>query len=287
MASASPDTDRNRRRTEAETAALALFLTSRKRYDLPAIIKANGIKPKRFGHIRPTATLATDLALPYLALVGLWRDRTPQLLDAYRRAILTRDASGIRAALAGIVSDAELAAFRQRLGLAVDRIERWHRSQWIAKVRSATGVDVSLFSSAAEVRPETTAATAWNEALLGDVHEQTKGRVSSALLAGIAVAAPAKEVARGIADAVGKARIRSKNIAVDQVEKASAGMTRGRRQSAGIGLWRWRHYDPQPYPRPAHVARDGMVFSDTRPPPEQPSELPYCKCWAEPLFDLS
>jgi len=305
-----------RRRQEAEAAAIALLLLGRKRYDLPALIAAGRIRPRAFRRISPSGVMAGDLAAPYLAIVRAWEAETDELLRAYERAMASRDMTGLHRAIAeasGRVDQRTDFSARQMRG-AIGRIEAWHRRQWESRVKASTGLDVSMFTTAADVAPEIDNATAWNEQLAGDVNAQTKQRIVTALLAAAAVNAPATiaakkareaEQARApqtdpeapdapaapgevapsveelIADAVAKAKTRSRNIGSDQAEKTSASLTRARRQSAGVAKWRWRHYDPQPNPRPEHIRRDGNIYSDTRPPPTLPGEEPFCKCWEE------
>lgn len=323
-----------RHQREAEATALALLLLRRKRYDLPALIASRGIKARPFRRISPSGVMALDFAQPYLRVVRAWSAEQAGLIAAYEQARATGDRSGLVRALeaAGAAVAVQSGIARREVPSQVDRIERWHRIQWLSRVKASTKLDVSVFTAGQDVAPEIDSAVAWNEQLIDDVDAQTKARIAAALLGGIAVAAPAtrteavqrarearrqsrqgeggsasgapptgnqgqaggqegeptsepqQSVDEQITDAIDKARGRAKNIGVDQAEKTSAAMTRGRRQSAGVGSWRWRHYDPQPHPRIEHIRRDGKVYSDTRPPPTQPGEEPFCKCWEETVL---
>lgn len=308
-----------RRRREAEAAAIALLLLGRRRYDLPSLIAARKIRPRPFRRISPSGVMAGDLAAPYLSIARIWGDELPGLLRAYEAATASRNMAGLHRAIEQASGRAELRAnlsARQMRG-AIARIEAWHRAQWLSRVRASTGLDVAMFTTAADVAPEVDNATAWNEQLAGDVHAQTKQRIVTALLAAAPVNAPATIAARKareaeqarapqpdpadpdapvapgkvapsveelIADAVAKAKTRARNIGIDQVEKTSASLTRARRQSAGVTKWRWRHYDPQPDPRPEHILRDQRIYSDARPPATLPGEEPFCKCWEETVL---
>jgi len=306
-----------RRQREAEVAALALLLLSRKRYDLPALIASRKARIRPFRRISPSGVMAGDLARVYLRIVDAWRAEQPGLVAAYAASQGIAGRDGLIRAMEEASARTERAASiaRRQMADEIERIERWHRAQWVSRVKSATGLDVALLTNASDVAPEVTTAAAWNEQLAGDVHAQTKARIITALLSGAAVAAPATRAAvkaqalegppsdpdeqpaetgadvgtppsieERIEDAVNKARRRAKNIGTDQVEKTSASLTRARRQSAGVTSWRWRHYDPQPNPRIEHIRRDGRIYSDNRPPPTQCGEEPYCKCWEEPIF---
>jgi uncharacterized protein with gpF-like domain len=86
-------------------------------------------------------------------------------------------------------------------------------------------------------------------------------------------------------DAITKGRNRARNIAADQVEKISAGLSRARRLEAGLTSFRWRHCDPQKHPRPEHKARDGRIYTEQNAPKDRAGTLPFCKCWEDPVFD--
>jgi uncharacterized protein with gpF-like domain len=310
-----------RRRQEAEAAAIALLLLGRRRYDLPSLIAARKIRPRPFRRISPSGVMAGDLAAPYLSIARTWEQEAPELLRAYEQASSSRTPSVLHRAIEAAAARAAFRASqsaRQMRG-AIARIEAWHRAQWLSRVKASTGLDVAMFTTAADVAPEVDTAVAWNELLADDVNAQTKQRIVTALLAAAAVNAPATIAARKareveqqrsakagegdpealahetpntvppsveeqIADAVAKAKTRARGIGTDQAEKTSASLTRARRQSAGVTTWRWRHYDAQPHPRPEHIRRDGRIYSDANPPPTLPSEEPFCKCWSETVL---
>jgi len=289
-----PDTTRHRH--EAELTALALL--SGRRYDLPGLIRAANVRPRRFRQIRPTEALKAQLAAPYFDIVRAWRDERATLLDAFDQAVAFGDASIIKRQV-----DASAAKIAARFGNVAGRfadilarIERWHRAAWINRIRAATSLDVSLHTTGADVRQSIATAQTWNEQLAGDVHQQTAHRIVTALVAAAAAigvgfvasestTARAKRVA-GVGTALdevfAKAKRRAAGIGVDQVIKISRAMDRDRAAAAGLDEWIWRHLDPQKHPRPEHQARDGQVFSSKRKPSELPATLPFCHCWSEP-----
>lgn len=289
-----PDTARHRH--EAELAALALL--PGQRYSLPGLIRAAKVKPRRFRQIRPTEALKASLAAPYFEIVRAWRDERQALLDAFDQAVALGDTSIIKRQV-----DASAAKIAARFGNVAGRfsailasIERWHRLAWISRIRAATSLDVSLHTTAADVRQPISTAQSWNEALLSDVHNQTSHRVLTALVAaaaaiGVGFAGSESETAKArrrqsagaaVDEVLAKAKRRAAGIGVDQVDKVSRGMDTARRVAAGVDQWIWHHLDPQPHPRPEHQRREGQVFSSKRKPPEMPGELPFCKCWSEP-----
>jgi hypothetical protein len=293
---ANPAPDRQR---QAEAVALALLLAGRKRFDLPALVKAKGLKPRPMRRIAVTNALEADLAAPFFSIVRAWQAEQPGLVAAYQSATADSDIAALHRALdnAGARVDQVAGFVRRQIRPAIQRIEQWHRLTWASWIKVATGIDITMFTALGDVASEVANAVAWNEALADDVAAQTKGRIVSRAIAAATSGKPATKadartagvepetsVEALISDAVAKAKRRAAGIASDQAEKTSAAFTRGRAASAGLGLWRWKHYDPQPHPRIEHIQRDGTVYSGVRPPPTMPGEEPYCKCWQEWLF---
>lgn len=282
MASAPPSTDDRRK----EAAALALLVGSMGkpiyRYDLPALVKAHGIRPRPFRQIRPTLALKADLAAPYFDVTRGWAGEVDALLAAYERggAMAVQAQLGVSTARL----DALVATAKRRFPAIVDRIERWHRQQWLSRVRASTGLDVSLVTQPGDVAEPVSATTAWNGALLDDVHRQTGGRVAAALLGGAAAAVPVSEVRARVAEVIAKARKRAGAVGDDQVDKLSRAMDRARREAAGIVLYQWNH-TPQRHPRDWHKARDGKTFAENEiPAGDRVGEQPFCKCYATPIL---
>jgi hypothetical protein len=278
VASAPPTAESSDRRKEAAALALLLIGTKR-RYDLPALVKQHRIRPRPFRQIRPTLALKADLAAPYFDVTRGWAGEVDALIAAYERggAMAVQAQLGISTARL----DALISTAKRRFPAIVDRIERWHRQQWLSRVRASTGLDVSLVTQPGDVADPASATTAWNEALLDDVHRQTGSRVATALLGGAAAAVPVSEVRARAAEAIAKARKRAGAIGDDQVDKLSRAMDRARREAAGVTTYRWRH-TPQRHPRDWHKARDGKVFGEGDVPASDAAGVPpFCKCWEE------
>lgn len=259
-----------------DLATLALLLlTANKRYDLRALIRNARIRPRRFRQIRPTGIIAGNLAAPHLAIVKAWAAQIGTILDAlpYGQAAVAAAIDRAAAQVGLTVSQAQ-AAFPA----VIAGVERWHRAQWLSRIRAATGLDVSLMTSPQDVADPAQAATSWNQALADDLHSQTKSRLTAALLVAGIAAADARARANEV---IARARKRAAGIGVDQAAKAVRGMDKARADAAGLDEWTWRHLDPQPHPRPEHQRRDGNVYSRKNPPPTDVGEEPYCHCWRE------
>lgn len=293
-----PDTTRHRH--EAELVALALLPAQR--YSLPGLIRAANVRPRRFRQIRPTEALKASLAQPYFEIVRAWRDERQALLDAFDQAVALGDTSIIKRQV-----DASAAKIAARFGNVAGRfadilarIERWHRLQWINRVRAATSLDVSLHTTAADVRQSIQTAQDWNEALFRDVHNQTNHRIVTALVAaaaaiGVGFAGSESETVKArrrqsagaaVDEVLAKAKRRAANIGVDQVKRLNANMTQARRIAASLTKYRWHHSHAVKHPRDWHLARDGFVFADKDIPADDRAGIPFgCQCFEEPLFD--
>lgn len=281
----------NTRQHEAEIAA-ALLLIGR-RYSLPALIEAAKVKPRPFRKIEPTEALRADLAAPYFAIIRAWRAERDTLIAAYTAALppqgqplapgaaqaLQRqvDASAARVAV-------QLTAIDRQFSGVLNRLERWHRLQWTNRIRSATTLDVSLFTSPHDVAAEIQNGTAVNEQLARAIHSELQHKVGTTLLNSLLAFVPAAAVVTSLSGTFDAGKARAARVGVDQTDTTSVNMTRARMRSAGLARWKWRH-TPQPHPRPEHVLRDGRVYTVANQPNDLPGVLPFCKCYQEPLFD--
>jgi uncharacterized protein with gpF-like domain len=279
------DPERAPRNHEAEIAAALLLLG--RRYDLPALIRAAKVRPRPFRPIQPTEALRGALARPYLQMLRAWAGEQDAIIAAYRLALTTGDASMVTRQMANSVFavDAARMAQERQLGLVLEQLERWHRLQWVARIKASTELDVSLFTSPGEVRAEASSAAAWNQQLLGDVHRQVGAGISAALLASLAVHAPAETARADARKAIARARRRSLAIGVDQIDRTSRAFDRARRAAAGLGRFVWRHSKHVKVPRPEHLARDGKIYSHSNAPNDRAGALYGCQCTEEPLWD--
>lgn len=303
MASRAPDpanteTDRQR---QAEAAALALLLLGgTKRYDLPALVKANRIRPRRFGRIQPTNALKADLGAPFFDIVRAFEAQIPGLMRAYAGGNGGADLAGSGLVYPESSGSAELigrglvyaeqsvaptvANASVRFPRIADTIERWHRATWIQRVKAATGLDVSMFTAAQDVTSAIDSTVAWSRQLAADVAQQMKHRAATDLLAGAAGGSPEREIEAKLAETVAKAKKRGAGIADDQVDKLSRAMDRQRREAAGVTSFLWLH-TPQKHPRDWHLARNGKVFTAGDVPADDRAGVPpFCKCYELPLL---
>lgn len=282
-----PDDRANQR--EAEALAVAALLGAS--YNLPGILRAARVRPRPFRRIEATEALRARVARPYFELIRLWRAEHAALVQAYG-ALLPPPGSPLPAAATDAMQaaveqasrrvQAELNRLAAQFPGAFADIARWHRTQWLSRIRSATRVDVSTFAAPGAGDDEVRAAATRSTQLLLSVHGDVASRTGATLLNSLMAFVPGALVAGQLGKNIDAAKRRGARIAVDQADKIVSGLNDLRRREAGVTEWIWRHLDPQPHPRPEHQARDGRVYSASNQPNDLPGMLPNCKCWQEP-----
>lgn len=255
-------------------------------FDLPAMtLRARVVRKKaiRLRDIVPPQTFATDLFREsYLPIVDIWQRASLRIIAEYERAV-SEQTTDSPADLQREIDAAEGEA--ARLFLLLDarvrdwvlRTERWFRGRWRGAVLSATGVELDTLLGPEAVRASLETHISWNVDLVKDVSAQARKRISDAVFDGLRTRAPARDVAARIREATGMARDRARRIASDQLTKLTSSLADERRREAGIADWEWKHSGKR-HPRVDHKARDGKEYSDAKPPPEMPGQLPYCGC---------
>lgn len=276
----------------AEVAALLLLAT--RRYDLPSLIRATKVKPTPFRRIAPTEALRAEMAAPYFEIVRMWRAERDALLAAYAAALPARGqqlSPGATARLQAVVDasalriTAALGSLERRFPGILARLERWHRVQWVARVKASTGLDVALFTTPQDVSPEISNAVTRNAQLAASLNSEIGHRTATTLLNALVAGTAVAIVARSLNGGFDQAKARAARFGVDQTEKAASGMSRARRVAAGLNRFRWRHDNDQRHPRPAHVARNLRTYTEATAPNDRAGTLPFCRCWEQPLWD--
>lgn len=165
------------------------------------------------------------------------------------------------------------------------RVERYQRGKWRGAVLAASNVDIDTMIGPQDVAVPIETALNWNVALVRDVGDQARQRISAAVFAGLTNRSPARDVAKQIREATGFARDRSLRIASDQLTKLTSSLASERRRQAGIEKWKWRSSHKLHY-RPEHAARDGKVYDDTTAPKDLPGQLPFCGCREQAVIEF-
>ena len=237
--------------------------------------------------IVPTGALETDLYRIYLDSVRIWTACAREILASYERPRLTTDADADWI-LDRADAQADSAVFIQteKLGRWVRRMGTWHGERTISSVQSALGVDISPYVRLVDVDDLLTASVRANVALIRDVNARTRAAVEEVVRDGLVNRRTKKYVTDALSKAMGITKRRARLIANDQTHKLNLALTAYRNQQLGIDSYRWKHM-PQEHPRPAHVARNGKVFSWSKPPYDgHPGYAINCKCAAEPVVEL-
>lgn len=270
------------------------------RYSLATLIR-RAKNPRRTSiEIRPTIptqALASDLyAAGYRPIIAHLEAALPRILAAYERALPINDSlitDGLTddlASLFGILAD-EL----QRLVLTLEPslrdwavgVERWHRGKFRGAVLSATGVDLETVLMGSGTPQSIAEYLNWNVALVKDVADEGRSRISQRVFAAFQARLPAREVATQIREAVGMSKRRSLNIASDQLSKLTAALDQERQTEAGIDRFKWRH-SRKKHPRSYHVAREGKIYDwktrrevggdEVIAAGDTPGMAPFCGC---------
>jgi hypothetical protein len=279
------------------------------RFDLRAMaMRANPGRRKRAVVIRDTplpAVLATDLFQssyrPVLALI----ERYAAIVNAEYQRSLSALITDCGDDLTNIFErmGQELASLVLLLRPAMRdwtiRVERRSRDAWRGAVLAATNVDLQTMLGPEDVAQTLETTLNWNVALVRDIGDQARQRISSAVFSGLTNRTPAREVAKQIRESTGMARDRSLRVASDQLSKISSSLADERRRAAGIATWEWVH-SQKAHPRATHVARNGHIYSDDKAdiggvidgktvetvPPTRPGQEPYCGCRARSVISF-
>lgn len=260
-------------------------------FDLPAMARARGQRvSKTIVTADPTKAQATALARLYIEVLDVWRNAAPRIIDQYNPTPLSVDNP------ATIQNEIERAAneaarlillFGPKVRSWALQIDAWHRAKWAASVLATVSVDISLLMTALPIQETVESFMARNVALVQNVSDQARARISDAVLRGYQDRLPVRDVAKEINEAVGLGRKRSIRIAADQTRKLASSLDRERQAEAGIELFKWRHSQKR-HPRLPHKARDGKIYQrktgkargggETIPAGDRAGLAPYCAC---------
>lgn len=245
--------------------------------------------------INPTAAQEQALASAYIAVLRVWQVGARDLiLPAYQRTLdetaMARDSvPDIEVAIASVEQRALVAQldFARIFAAWADGINLWHLNQFIRGIKYISNVDLTTMMDAGETRLTVQETLARNTALVRNVSDQVRGRISDSVFRGLQVRAPMREVAKEIAEATDLGRKRSLRIASDQTVKLAASLDRERQLQIGITEFEWRHSGKVHF-RPEHLARNGKVYAwDSEVGrTDPPGYAPFCGCKAKAYLDL-
>jgi SPP1 gp7 family putative phage head morphogenesis protein len=253
------------------------------RFNLAAQIQRPSRRPIALPVIITTKAQASDLAAIYMRVARHWQAALPAINGAYQQTLeqtlQTDTAEEVGANINSVAASIQrlLVLLTPELRDWAVRVETWHRGKWARGALSVAGVDISTQIGAADVRETIETFMQRNVALVRDVSDQVRNRISDTVFRGLQQRTPAREVAKEISEAVGMARRRALNIAADQTVKLSSALDAERQRQAGLDHWKWRSSHKLHF-RPEHRARDGKLYTDKTAPKDLPGQLPFCGC---------
>lgn len=269
--------------------------------DLAAQAKAAGVRRKRVEvrEIVPTKAQETDLARLYMAVVRIWAEGARnRIMPAYKRSLaeqrvadtIVRDRAGdVEVEIEAIDGEAvrSIFTFRGLFQAWADAFQRWHMRKVVEGLRYPTNVDLSTQLHAGDVAETIEDVLARNVALVRDVSDQARGRISDIVFRGLQNRTNSRQVAKEINEALQLGRQRSLRIASDQLQKLSSSLDRQRHLQLGITSFTWVHSGKIHY-RPEHKARNGKTFmwASEVGRNDPPGYQPFCGCKARPVVEI-
>jgi SPP1 gp7 family putative phage head morphogenesis protein len=269
--------------------------------DLKWQVKATGYRKTdvELPQIEPTKAQRDELARIYLTVVRVWRAGVKErIFPAYKQALaeqiaadkLLRDRVGtVEAEIEAVDGEAVRAvlSFRGLFRAWATRLQLWHMRRFIATLTYATKVDLSTQMHAGDVTETLDDVLARNVALVRNVSDQARGRISDIVYRGLQNRTPARQVAKELREALNMSRDRSLRIAIDQTQKLSSALDRDRQLQVGMTEFEWRHSGKKHY-RPEHLARNGKVYSwnSEVAKNDPPGSAPFCGCKAKGILRL-
>jgi SPP1 gp7 family putative phage head morphogenesis protein len=255
--------------------------------DLPALVKQSGVRRDNIvlRPINPTRVQATSLFRIYWAPLSVWAD-TGRLLTEYERSVAQIatdspiDMEAIINAIAQAFVIVEIQS-RRRLEEWASNLTLWHLQKFVASLKYATNVELGSVLGTGSSGQTLAEFLARNTALIRDVSDQTRGRISDIVFRNLPLRTPLRDVAKEISEATRLAKKRSLRIAMDQTQKLGAALDRDRQLQVGITKFVWKHSGKEHY-RPHHLARDGKTFdwNGEVARTDPPGFAPFCGCKA-------
>jgi len=188
--------------------------------------------------------------------------------------------NGIQIEFGRDLTEAELAIAAEKSGLAVNA----HNLAQLSKSLK-TVLDVDVFGDEPFLRAQVENYVEQNVALIKSVDERYFTEVQREIFAGTRQGLSTKEISEKIRERGKVAKSRADLIARDQINKLNGSISKLRQTNLGVGRYVWRTSLDERV-RPAHISREGKIFSWDEPPSDgHPGEPINCRCYAEPVLE--
>ena len=262
------------------------------RINYAALARAAGQRrPITLRPIFTTRQQERALAAMYLRIVQLWAEgATQRILPAYERSLAqyTGDSPADLQVEIGAVENGVIQAILQGFAATYSDwfsdLVLWHINKLGSQL---TYVDnITLRTTLGPARETFEDYLARNVALVRNVSDQTRARISDIVFRGLQARTPSRDIGREIAEATGLGRKRANRIAADQTVKAAGALDRLRQEQLGLDKFVWKHSGKRHF-RPDHKARDGKVFEwgSQVGREDPPGFQPFCGCHARAYLD--
>lgn len=243
----------------------------------------------------PTRAMERELAQAYLKVFRVWvnglRDNVlPEYRRSLKQAKQTQDTAADLEFVISRLENGVLAAifqFRKEVAEWLSRINLRHMDRIISSLRYSTNVDLSTQLTRGDVAMTIEDLLARNVALVRNVSDQARGRISDIVFRGLQNRTPIRTVARELNQAIALGWERSLRIASDQTIKAAAALDRERQEQLGMTSFEWVHSGKTHF-RPEHKARNGQVFkwNSEVGRNDPPGFAPFCGCKAKGVLEI-
>lgn len=252
-------------------------------YDLGAMAYRLGRRADVQLHFTgPTGTQEDDLRRILMTVVRHWSVAVPEIVRA-RFTDSPGESDIERTHAEGVVVAAAATA---SLWAWVRSMDRWRRDQFIRVVNIAVGVDTSGMAPLLINSDELRVAVEWAVALIRDLNDDMRRRMVTTMIDASQRGATRLQIEKSLRDIVGLSQRRAALIARDQTQKIAAKTNELQQRAAGIDKYVWQHSFKK-NPRRHHVARQGKVFSWSRPPYDgHPGHAINCRCGAVALLNV-
>lgn len=240
-----------------------------------------------------TKAEVSDLAKLYMDIMRAWavgvRD---EIMPEYRASLseLTTDSpSSMRTKIEAVNERAVrlIIVFEGLFSRWASRFAGRHLRKIISSLKYSSNVDLSTQMGPRDVSNTLEDVIQRNVALVRNVSDQTRSRISDIVYRNLQLRTPARKVAQEMQEALGLGRKRSLRIAQDQATKLAGALDAERQQQLGMDSFEWIH-SRKARPRKEHVARNGKVFkwNSVVAKNDPPGYAPFCGCKARGILEL-